>query len=138
MSEKYNPKFRIKFLRSDTIANTPVEPGNFLINMDNGKILIDILFADDTTRRVNISGGIVYCGTVANYAALQNIQSPTNGDLYNVADTGANYCWSDSDNTWDKLSENIDISGKADISDLANYVSIDELNDLIDILTDAT
>ena len=29
MSDLYNPKFRVKFLRTITIENTPVEPGNY-------------------------------------------------------------------------------------------------------------
>ena len=33
------------------------------------------------------------------------------GDVYNVVDTGSNYCWNG--NSWDKLSEDIDLSGLA-------------------------
>ena len=55
-----------------------------------------------------LSAGMHYKGTVASY---NNLPSSDNqiGDLYNVTDTGANYAWSGT--AWDKLSENIDLSG---------------------------
>ena len=52
MSDLYNPKFRVKFLRTITIDNTPVEPGNFIVDMDNGKILVDILSSSNTLLEV--------------------------------------------------------------------------------------
>ena len=55
-----------------------------------------------------LSAGMHYKGTVASYSNLPSSDNQT-GDLYNVTDTGANYAWSGTD--WDKLSENIDLSG---------------------------
>ena len=109
MTNIYNPKLRIKFLRTATVRNTPVEPGNMLIDMEASKIYLDILAADNTVKRINLSGGITWMGTVPTYNDLP--KTPENGDMYNVADTGANYVWSESAKFWDKLSENIDLSG---------------------------
>ena len=55
-----------------------------------------------------ISAGMHYKGTKASYSALPSTGN-TIGDLWNVTDTGANYAWNGS--AWDKLSENIDLSG---------------------------
>ena len=55
-----------------------------------------------------LSAGMHYKGTVASYSDLPTTGNQT-GDLYNVTDTGANYAWSGT--AWDKLSENIDLSG---------------------------
>lgn len=108
MSDLYNPKFRVKFLRTVTINNTPIEPGNFIVDMDTGKILIDLLSADNTVRRVSLAGGIIYCGSVPTYNDLPS--NPTNGDMWNVSDTDANYIWSDIENRWDKVGGTIDLS----------------------------
>ena len=109
MPDIYNFKFRIKFLRTATIQSTPINPGNFLVDIQTGKVYLDILTDDNNTRRINLSGGIVYCGTVPTFADLPTATA-SNGDMYNVADTGANYVWSETDHAWDKLSENVDLS----------------------------
>ena len=49
-----------------------------------------------------------YKGNVATVADLENIQTKEIGDVYNVTDSGSNYCW-DGEN-WDKLSETVDLS----------------------------
>lgn len=54
-----------------------------------------------------LTGAMHYKGTVANVASLPT--DAATGDMYNVTDTGANYAWDGS--KWDKLSENIDLSG---------------------------
>lgn len=56
MSDYSNAKFRIKFLRKSTLDNTPLNPGNLLVDMDNKKVYIDILTADNTLYRVNFEG----------------------------------------------------------------------------------
>lgn len=109
MPDIYNFKFRIKFLRTATIQSTPINPGNFLVDIQTGKIYLDILTDDNNVRRINLSGGIVFCGTVPTFADLPTATA-SNGDMYNVADTGANYVWSETDHAWDKLSENVDLS----------------------------
>lgn len=55
-----------------------------------------------------LSGAMHFKGTVASVSALPSTGN-TQGDMYNVTDTGANYAWDGS--AWDKLSENIDLSG---------------------------
>ena len=55
-----------------------------------------------------LASGMHYKGTKASASALPTTGNQT-GDLWNVTDTGANYAW---DGTkWDKLSENVDLSG---------------------------
>lgn len=58
-------------------------------------------------------------GSVADYNSLPN--DATVGDVYNLLDTGANYVWTESG--WDKLSETVDLSGKADKSEIPTKVS---------------
>ena len=58
-----------------------------------------------------LAGAFHYKGTVATVADLPSSGNEV-GDTYNVTSTGGNYCWDGS--TWDKLSENIDLSGKQD------------------------
>ena len=55
-----------------------------------------------------VSAGMHYKGTKANYASLPTTGNVI-GDLWNVTDTGANYAWNGTG--WDKMSENIDLSG---------------------------
>ena len=55
-----------------------------------------------------LSGAMHFKGTVASASALPTTDN-TQGDMYNVTDTGANYAWDGTE--WDKLSENIDLSG---------------------------
>ena len=55
-----------------------------------------------------LSGAMHFKGTVATVAALPSSGQEV-GDMYNVTATGANYAWDGS--AWDKLSENIDLSG---------------------------
>lgn len=55
-----------------------------------------------------VSAGMHFKGTVASYSNLPTTGNKV-GDMYNVTDTGANYAWDGT--VWDKLSENIDLSG---------------------------
>ena len=55
-----------------------------------------------------LSGAMHFKGTKASEAALPTTGNTT-GDMWNVTDTGANYAWDGTQ--WDKLSENIDLSG---------------------------
>lgn len=54
-----------------------------------------------------LSGAMHFKGTVNTVQALPTGASV--GDMYNVKSTGANYAWDGT--AWDKLSENIDLSG---------------------------
>ena len=58
-------------------------------------------------------------GSVATYADLPS-SGQAIGDVYNVLDTGSNYCWTE--DGWDKLSETIDLS---------NYYTKEEVDELI-------
>lgn len=55
-----------------------------------------------------VSAVMHFKGTVASYSNLPATGNKT-GDMYNVTDTGANYAWDGT--AWDKLSENVDLSG---------------------------
>ena len=55
-----------------------------------------------------VSAGMHFKGTKASYSVLPSTGNQV-GDMWNVTDTGANYAWDGT--AWDKLSENIDLSG---------------------------
>ena len=55
-----------------------------------------------------VSAGMHFKGTVASYSNLPATGNKV-GDMWNVTDTGANYAWDGT--AWDKLSENVDLSG---------------------------
>lgn len=88
-----------------------------------------------------IASSVQYRGTVANRAALP--ANPHNGDMYNLADTGMNVVWNETDSQWDDQAPTIDTSVfalKTQLNDyvltsaltttLANYVLKSELADL--------
>lgn len=56
-----------------------------------------------------VSSVYKFKGSVSTYNSLPS--TATTGDVYNVADTGANYAWDGS--KWDKLSETVDLSSYA-------------------------
>lgn len=62
---------------------------------------------NDLTDKPEYVNVMHYKGTVLNYAALEEIESPGLGDVYNVSDTGTNYAWSGT--AWDALGSTIDI-----------------------------
>ena len=105
MSDIFNPKLRVKFLRTNTINELKPNPGSLIVDMEKGKVYLDILSVDNTSKRLNLSGGIAWKGSVPTYNDLPD--DAENGDMYNVEDTGANYIWSELDNAWDKLSEDV-------------------------------
>ena len=55
-----------------------------------------------------LSGAMHFKGTKATVSALPSSGQEV-GDMWNVTETGANYAWDGTN--WDKLSENIDLSG---------------------------
>lgn len=59
-------------------------------------------------------------GSVADFEALQSLQSKNIGDVYNLLSTGANYVYTEAG--WDKLSETIDLS---------NYYTKEEIDEMI-------
>lgn len=73
-----------------------------------------------------VGPALVYQGAVENFEALpQELTEADKGKFYDVQDTGANYAWNGTE--WDKLSENIDISGKADKTELPEALSQEEI-----------
>ena len=84
-----------------------------------------------------LSGAMHFKGTVATVDDLPSSDNEV-GDMYNVTSTGANYAW-DGEN-WDKLSENIDLSGiytKTEVDDLLD-VKQDVITDLETIRSGAS
>ena len=69
----------------------------------------------------------IYKGQVPTLADLPTDAQP--GDVYDVADTGANYAWNGT--TWDKLSETYDLSGYVKIETLDLYYLKDEVDRLL-------
>lgn len=70
-----------------------------------------------------VTGVYHYKGTVADLAALQAIQNPEAGDVYNVAATGMNAAWVvDANNQnggyWDEFGTQVDLSDYALKSDV--------------------
>lgn len=54
-------------------------------------------------------------GSKDNLEAIKAVETPTEGDVYNATDTGANYVYvgegqGDDESGWDKLSETVDLS----------------------------
>ena len=71
-----------------------------------------------------VSAVFKYKGSVANEAALP--EDASEGDVYNVEDTGANYVWNGS--SWDKLSETVDLTSYLTKSEASTtYATKEEL-----------
>ena len=94
---------------------------------DNSTKLATTAYVDAglTSVRSSMSSAMHYRGTVDQvesdathtglddpYANTDNTGTyiPTNGDVWNVADTGDNYAYSSADSQWDKLSGTVDLS----------------------------
>lgn len=67
--------------------------------------------------RSDISGVYTYKGSVANTSALNNIQNPSVGDVYNVTADNMNYAWTGS--VWDALGSSVDLSNYVQKTDIA-------------------
>lgn len=77
--------------------------------------------ASDTYTKAEVdakvSSALIFKGSVATYDDLPTEGNIT-GDMWNVLDTGANYAWTGE--SWDKLSETIDLTPYLTKSDAAN------------------
>ena len=77
--------------------------------------------ASDTYTKAEVdakvSSALIFKGSVATYDDLPTDGNVT-GDMWNVLDTGANYAWTGE--SWDKLSETIDLTPYLTKSDAAN------------------
>ena len=67
-------------------------------------------------------------GSVANLAALESIEDPQQGDVYNLEDTGINAVWTGSE--WDELGTFVDVTPYLKIED-AYPIGMDVLNALL-------
>lgn len=67
--------------------------------------------------RSDITGVYTYKGSVANTSALDNIQNPSVGDVYNVTADNMNYAWTGS--VWDALGSSVDLSNYVQKTDIA-------------------
>jgi hypothetical protein len=85
--------------------------------------------ADELQNVKNQLNGIYHFkGSVADLAALQAIENPVEGDVYNLEDTGMNAAWTGS--AWDEFGTIVDLSGYAKEEDIQS-ISRNELNALL-------
>lgn len=68
----------------------------------------DILAEVDSRISIAVSSAMHFKGSLANEAAIKALSNPSQGDMYNALDTGANWAY-DGEN-WDKLSETFDLT----------------------------
>lgn len=84
------------------------------------------------TRLNNLEGAVTgvyhFKGSVENSEALALIVNPTEGDVYNLEDTGMNMAWTGAN--WDELGANIDLSNYLQTEDVLP-ISIEELKALL-------
>lgn len=72
--------------------------------------LSDYATASDLTDLANsVTGVYHFRGSVADLTALQAIQNPAAGDVYNIEDTGMNAAWTGE--AWDEFGTIVDLSG---------------------------
>jgi hypothetical protein len=72
--------------------------------------------ADLTELEGKVTGVYHFRGSVADLAALQAIQDPEEGDVYNITDTGMNAAWTGS--VWDEFGS---------VCDLSDYLLIEDV-----------
>lgn len=84
------------------------------------------------TRLNNLEGAVAgvyhFKGSVQNAEALALIVSPTEGDVYNLEDSGMNMAWTGMN--WDELGANIDLSNYLQTEDVL-AISLEELKALL-------
>lgn len=131
---------------------TKLEVDDLLQDMDVGQLRSDLddeiqarIDADDSldSRVTALEDGATtifhYKGSKATVADLDNIQNPQVGDVWNIEETGANYCYNGEE--WDKLSETIDLSPfmtKEEFeTEIVNYAAKADLSELANTVTDA-
>ena len=91
--------------------------------------LEDYATAADLTDLANsVTGVYHFRGTVADLAALQAIQNPAEGDVYNIEDTGMNAAWTGS--VWDEFGSIVDLSGYLTEEEV-QAISIPTLNSIL-------
>ncbi len=127
------------YLKSETAEST------YLKSADAGTTYVKNEGFDDKVKGVV---GSVYRpkGSKENLEAIKAVETPTEGDVYNATDTGANYVYvgegqGDDESGWDKLSETVDLSGylQSSVAD-TTYVKVSEYTDVkskVESLTEA-
>lgn len=75
-----------------------------------------------------VTGAYHFKGTVDDLNALQAIENPSVGDVYNLKDTGMNAGWTGSE--WDEFGSVVDLTDYAKINDI-QAISYSELNKII-------
>ena len=85
---------------------------------------VDSLLSDLITKvEAKLSSAMHYKGTLANYAAIQAVESKEVGDVYNATDTGKNYAWDGT--AWDELTGIVDLSAyKTDAENEEKYLQL--------------
>jgi len=69
------------------------------------KPAVDGVELNENTTKADLDLATIYNfrGQVNTYNDLANISDPQNGDVYNVIDTGRNFAWDETNNTWDDI-----------------------------------
>ena len=86
------------------------------------------LASDLTTLEGRLNGVYHFKGSVANLAALENVQNPAEGDVYNLEDTGMNAAWTGS--AWDEFGTIVDLTGYVKEEDVQEITRA-ELNTML-------
>lgn len=84
--------------------------------------------ADVEALRSLVQGVYHFKGSVNNLAALQAIENPEVGDVYNLADTGMNAAWTGTE--WDDFGSIVDLAGYLREEDIQT-ISRQELNEIL-------
>ena len=105
----YNPEMAVEW---DTISDVPTTIEGYGITDAASKDDLDEI---RTVMQTAIAGVYKYKGQVATVAALEEIQNPKNGDVYDVLEDGSNYGWNATESRWDNFGSVLQIDS------LSNY-----------------
>ena len=75
-----------------------------------------------------VSGVYHFKGSVADLAALQAIQNPAEGDVYNISGTGMNAAWTGE--VWDEFGTTVDLSGYVTTEECQS-IALNTLNSIL-------
>lgn len=95
----------------EIIDNLTSQSTTAALSANQGKVLNDKI----TSLQTKLTAIFTYKGTKATYAELEEVESPTVGDVYNVEEAhegvpaGTNYVWNGT--AWDALAGTVDLSG---------------------------
>ena len=83
---------------------------------------------DLETLEAKVTGIYHFKGNVADLEALQAIENPEEGDVYNIIDTGMNAAWTGE--VWDEFGTTVDLSDYAKLEDV-QAIAIAEVNRIL-------